>query len=105
MEISKFSAELMGHLNTSEWKTCFELVKEVGSQWKKEGRRKIVKAFIWFIWPDLGDLVQEPSSGTLYTSLHELESYGVIESRWRDVSPEVLARTGGHRLREYRLTE
>gem|GEM_PF-3824263 len=103
--MSKFSAELIGHLHANQWKSGPELVKEIGATWKKAGRRKIIKAIISFIWPDLGELIQEPSSGTLYPHLYHLESQGLIESQWRDEPPEILARRGGNRHREYRLTE
>ncbi|MDB5224771.1 MAG: Transcriptional regulator PadR-like family [Candidatus Adlerbacteria bacterium] len=96
---------IIEHLDTQKWKSGLEIADEIVAYCKKHCRRRAIHAVLGFLFTTLDEVLWRPSSGTLYITLHELEEKKEVEGRWRDDPPEVLVKRGGHRKREYRLTE
>jgi hypothetical protein len=104
MRTAELEQMMLNHLDTQEWKSVLDLMGEVEKERKQKGRRSIPHHILRFFSSTLDELMWEPSSGKMYIIVAGFEIDRKVESRWRDDPPEVIAKRGGHRAREYRLT-
>ena len=106
MRISRFTAEVMEHLSTTEWKAALELLHEI-METRRSKRRGKRTFFVWIVSlfsEPLADVIEQPFA-EIYIALEILHSEGWAEWRWRDDPPEKLEARGGHRRTEWRLTQ
>ncbi len=105
MRYAELEELLLNHLNPHKWKRTLELIDDIAKERRRKGKKSFWHHVLGFFSTTLDDILWEPSIGKMHVLLSQFEEEGKVESRWRDDPPEVLARRGGNRAREYRLTE
>ena len=104
MRISKFAAELMDYLRPAQWKTTLQLYEEIEEKWKRDDRRSLLSSLLSLFSKEWGEAFSGPNFSQLFIALEELESQDLIEGRWKAMTAEELAKRGGRRGREWKLT-